>query len=88
MLFKRFAELDFRGPTPKSSKVDSSASLFKWVLDRNAQHWIGMLSRRWARAVLPRYSVSGSRGRETFAYLSFQFLLRYACHFFEAIFFF
>lgn len=41
MLFKRFAELDFRGPTPKSSKVDSSASLFKWVLDRNAQQEVG-----------------------------------------------
>lgn len=33
-------------------------------------------------------SIISNHGRETFAYLSFQFLLCFACHFFEAIFFF
>lgn len=33
-------------------------------------------------------SIISNHERETFAYLSFQFLLCFACHFFEAIFFF
>lgn len=80
MLFKRFAELDFPGPTPKPSKV--SASLSKWVLDRNAQQGGGH------ELYFRRDSIIGNHGREAFAYLSFRLLLRYACHFFEAIFFF
>lgn len=80
MLFKRFAELDFPGPTPKPSKV--SASLSKWVLDRNAQQGGGH------ELYFRRDSIIGNHGREAFAYLSFRLFYVMLATFLRQYFFF
>lgn len=80
MLFKCFAELGFKGPTGQPSRLGASLG------HGGGQGWL----RAGGHELLyfQRNSISSNHARETFAYLSFQFLLCYACHFFEANFFF